>query len=218
MQKITDSTNIHSLIVLIVLFVVSIVTLVFSGCAKQPLRTTSVILLPQANGAPSAVLISATSHPNQLLTVLQKPYQRATHNHGGDTIFDQTNSATIQAKYPKLFTSMPPQAVHFRLNFVMGGLVLTPESQNQLNQILQDTKNHVEKEIVVTGHTDSVGTDSNNDTLSLKRAQQVAQWLVGKGVSSKQIDVVGRGKRQLLVLTANDVDEPKNRRVDIVVR
>jgi outer membrane protein OmpA-like peptidoglycan-associated protein len=57
-----------------------------------------------------------------------------------------------------------------------------------------------------------------NDALSLKRANVVTQLLVGKGAVAERVESVGRGKRELLVPTADEVDEPQNRRVEVVVR
>jgi outer membrane protein OmpA-like peptidoglycan-associated protein len=57
-----------------------------------------------------------------------------------------------------------------------------------------------------------------NDALSLKRAKVVSQLLVDKGAVAARVEAVGRGKRELLVPTADEVDEPQNRRVEIVVR
>ena len=72
--------------------------------------------------------------------------------------------------------------------------------------------------MVVTGHTDTKGVAAANDELSLKRAGVVAQLLIDKGAPGARIESVGRGKRELLVKTDDDVDEPRNRRVEIVVR
>ncbi len=46
----------------------------------------------------------------------------------------------------------------------------------------------------------------------------LAQLLVDKGVSAARLEAVGPGKRELLVPTADEVDEPQNRRVEIIVR
>ena len=71
---------------------------------------------------------------------------------------------------------------------------------------------------MVTGHTDTTGALLANDELSLKRAQVVAQLLIKNGAPALRTEAVGRGKRELLVKTADEVDEPQNRRVEIVVR
>ena len=70
--------------------------------------------------------------------------------------------------------------------------------------------------IVVTGHTDTVGSDAYNMRLSRRRAESVAARLEKDGIASSEIEIVAKGKRDLLVPTADGVREPQNRRVQIV--
>ncbi|MGH6905858.1 MAG: OmpA family protein [Geminicoccaceae bacterium] len=72
-------------------------------------------------------------------------------------------------------------------------------------------------QIVVTGHTDTVGSAAYNLALSERRAAMVADELIRRGVPATDIVTVGRGEEDLLVPTADGVNEPRNRRVEIVV-
>lgn len=73
-------------------------------------------------------------------------------------------------------------------------------------------------DITVTGHTDTQGSVPQNDQLALRRAQEIKDLLVQRGFPAARIEAVGRGERELAVPTADEVDEPGNRRVVIVVR
>lgn len=184
--------------------------MLLSGCAP----TTRVILLPQADNTASAVVVrSATTQ-----IVLDVPYQRASGT-GTDALKGDTVTAEdLQKKYLGLFTAAPPRPSKFILNFLPGGTTLTPESDAALPKILADLAGRAGADLVVTGHTDTKGAAAANDELSLKRAGVVTQLLLDKGASSTRIESVGRGERELLVKTEDDVDEPKNRRVEVVVR
>jgi iron complex outermembrane receptor protein len=70
--------------------------------------------------------------------------------------------------------------------------------------------------LTVTGHTDTVGSDAYNIRLSRRRAESVASELEKDGIASSEIEIVAKGKRDLLVPTADGVKEPQNRRVQIV--
>jgi hypothetical protein len=72
-------------------------------------------------------------------------------------------------------------------------------------------------QITVTGHTDTVGAAAYNLELSQRRAEMVADELIRRGVPATDIVTIGRGEEDLLVPTADGVDEPRNRRVEIVV-
>jgi OmpA-OmpF porin, OOP family len=175
---------------------------------------TKVILLPQADGSASAILVK-TAKGEQLLNA---PYQRVTSREDKALKVDTTTAAEVQKAFAQLYTSMPPRPTKYVLNFMPGGTELTPEAKAQLPKILEDATNRSGADMVVTGHTDSTGALTVNDELSLKRAKVVSQLLVDKGAAVSRVEPVGRGKRELLIPTADEVDEPQNRRVEIVVR
>jgi len=72
--------------------------------------------------------------------------------------------------------------------------------------------------IAVTGHTDTSGAPAYNMALSLRRANAVKDALVREGIAAAAIAVTGRGETQLLVQTGDNVREPQNRRVEIVLQ
>ncbi len=83
---------------------------------------------------------------------------------------------------------------------------------------MQEIGSHPAPEIVVVGHTDRVGSLAYNDALSLRRAERVRAQLVQVGIPNDQISVAGRGEREPLKATEDEVAEPLNRRVEITVR
>ena len=73
-------------------------------------------------------------------------------------------------------------------------------------------------EILVVGHTDRVGSVESNDKLSLQRANAIAALLRSAGLPAELVTAVGRGERQPLVPTPDEVAEPRNRRAEIIIR
>jgi OmpA-OmpF porin, OOP family len=175
---------------------------------------TKVTLLPQADGSASSVLVKSTKSEQ----LLNAPYQQAIGQEDKALKAAITTAAEVQKAHPQLFAALPSKANKYILNFLPGGTNLTPESEAQLPALLADVTQRSGADLVVTGHTDTTGALAANDELSLKRAKVVAQLLVSKGASESRIEAVGRGKRELLVPTADEVNEPKNRRVEIIVR
>jgi outer membrane protein OmpA-like peptidoglycan-associated protein len=99
---------------------------------------------------------------------------------------------------------------------------LVPESRGVFDQIFAEIAERKAAEIVITGHTDRVGAPDYNDQLSLDRANAVARRFRDDfekhGIRADAVTTAGRGERDLLVQTADQVPEPRNRRVEITVR
>jgi outer membrane protein OmpA-like peptidoglycan-associated protein len=195
------------------LFLAALTALLLAACSTPGTR---VVLLPQADGRPSAVVVRAKDGEE----VLSKPYQRATAAVGasGAPVIDQADAAKVQAENKPLFDMRPPLPKRYTVYFELGGTTLTTASQQTLSEALAEALGRSGGDIVVTGHTDTKGTIEQNDQLSRRRAQEVAQLFVERQFPAARIEAVGRGERELAVPTADDVDEPRNRRVTIEVR
>lgn len=175
--------------------------------------TEQITLLPNQDGKPSAVIIT-TAGKN---TVLDKPYQTAAVDSRG-AVTTVGDSADTRNRYGALLETLPQRAAVFIVYFITDTDNLTPESAAQLAEIRSQLAARPAPEIIVIGHTDTVAKREYNDALSLRRAQTVKRILVEAGISENQIEVQARGERELLVPTADGVDEPRNRRVEIRVR
>jgi len=115
--------------------------------------------------------------------------------------------------------ALPPRPVSFLLYFITGTDTLTDASKLELARMLEELRRREVAELVVIGHTDRVGNAQANDELSLARAERVKAEFVAQGIApAERIRAAGRGEREPLVPTENDVDEPLNRRVEIDVR
>ena len=93
---------------------------------------------------------------------------------------------------------------------------LTPQAVAIVDQAATNAGPAKVTRLTVTGHTDTVGSDAYNMRLSRRRAESVAARLEKDGIPSSEIEIVAKGKRDLLVPTADGVKEPQNRRVQIV--
>jgi iron complex outermembrane receptor protein len=93
---------------------------------------------------------------------------------------------------------------------------LTPQAVTIVDTAAKNAGPAKVTEIEVTGHTDTVGSDAYNMRLSRRRAESVAAELEKMGIPSKEIAIFAKGKKDLLVPTADGVKEPQNRRVQIV--
>jgi outer membrane protein OmpA-like peptidoglycan-associated protein len=181
---------------------------VLAGCT-----TERVVLLPSADGARSAVVV----RDKQGEVRLDQPYA-AVKRQGGSNTGYQSSAEEVNERFAGALAARPARPASYVLYFEAGGNVLTAESQAALVTIRKEIAERAASEVMVIGHTDRVGSTEGNDKLSLQRAEGLRDLLVEAGVPADKLEAVGRGERDPLVPTADEVDEPKNRRVEINVR
>jgi outer membrane protein OmpA-like peptidoglycan-associated protein len=189
-------------------------SLVMAGLLAAAACTTErVVLLPSADGARSAVVV----RDKQGEVLLDQPYAAIKRQSGANAGY-QSSPEEVQARFAGALAAQPARPASYVLYFEAGGNVLTAESQAALATIRKEIAERAASEVMVIGHTDRVGSVEGNDKLSLKRAEGLRDLLIEAGVPADKLEAVGRGERDPLVPTADEVDEPKNRRVEINVR
>ena len=183
--------------------------LLAAGCATR----ASVVLLPEPDGKPAAVSVRQGNSE----VVLDKPYAAADVKATGVSAA-QSNAQDVQARFGSTIDAQPARAQVFVLYFVEGKDELTEESKQLGAKVLVEVARRPVPDVLVVGHTDTVGNDQFNDALGLRRAEMVRGVLVTLGVPAGDVQAISRGKRALAVPTGDGVAEPRNRRVEIIVR
>jgi len=92
---------------------------------------------------------------------------------------------------------------------------LKPESDAVLERVADLFARTPALKVEVQGHTDNVGTDSYNQTLSEARAKSVVDWLVAHGVAADRLTAKGYGETRPVADNSTDEGRAKNRRVEI---
>ncbi|MDR3439980.1 OmpA family protein [Telmatospirillum sp.] len=110
-----------------------------------------------------------------------------------------------------------PIAKNYLVFFDFDKSNITPEGSKSIGQAAANAKANNATSISLTGYTDAAGSEKYNMALSLRRANAVKTHLVTLGIPANEISVVGKGKTDQLVPTADGVHEPQNRRVLIVL-
>jgi len=128
------------------------------------------------------------------------------------------SESSVNRQFGEILATLPPPPRHFVLSFRFDSEALTDEGQRLLPDVLQSVKSYPVPEVVVIGHTDTTGTPQSNAELGMRRANAVRNLLVQAGLSPEAIDVRSHGEAELLVPTADNVFEPRNRRVEVTVR
>ena len=193
-----------------------------AGCAARPVemvkpagRAETVVLLPARSGNAGALTVTHDAQQR----VLDTPYATTRLREAGKLEDGERLTAEqVRQTFGGTLDALPPRPVIFILYFLDASDDFTAESKQEIPKILKEIAGHPSAEIVVVGHTDRTGSLAYNDALSLRRAERVRAQLGRIGIPDAQISVAGRGERELLVPTDDEVAEPRNRRVEITVR
>lgn len=86
-----------------------------------------------------------------------------------------------------------------------------------LNSIVDYLVLHPERSVKISGHTDDTGNEAHNVTLSKRRADVVAEYLIKNGVDSKHVETLGMGSAKPLAVNTADEGRKKNRRVELLI-
>jgi len=202
----------------------------FTGCATHhgadvPSHTLSqakrdlIVLLPDPDGKVGTITVT-TNGGSQ---VVDKPgYAIEIEDFNKTPIAPKPlNENEIKEVFGSALSAQPDPSNRFLLfilYFEHDTTKLTHGSKDLLPEVLRTIKNRKSNEVYVVGHTDLVGTEAYNIELSSKRARHVRDLLVSNGIKPGTFFVSYYGKSRPLVPTQNDVPEPRNRRVEVLVR
>ena len=191
-----------------------------AGCAEAPPKPRAlapaemVAVIPGPTGHVGAVVVRTRDGEQ----VLDKAYVARRVKADGSTETVAVTRESVDAIFAETVSALPGRPATFTLYFLEGKDELTPASKAELDKVFGELRRRPAPDILVIGHTDTVGNLAFNDKLSLARADRVRDMLVGMGMERQRIQSAGRGKRELLVPTDDNMAEPRNRRVEISVR
>jgi len=200
--------------------------LLAAGCAQKrtaapppavpPAKQSVIVLLDQPEGKPSGIVVKNAGGAQEL----SQPYQ-AVHVERADLapsppfLMDQ---AEVRRLFGAVLDVLPSPEALFILHFDEGRDVLATESEAEIPLILRAIQERHSTAITVTGHTDTTATSQFNYELGLRRAQRVRDTLEAQGVAASDLFVESHGDTDLLVKTPRGIEEPRNRRVEVIVR
>lgn len=173
-----------------------------------------VVLLPDADKTVGRAGVENRAGSADLDDVNEGARVRRNHR---PVVFTLTDSE-VQQMFGDAIAALPSPPRRFGLNFRFESDELTDEARELVPGILVLVRETPFADVMVTGHTDTMGTTRANFDLGLKRAMMVRNLLIAAGLDAAQIQVTSLGETDLLVRTPDDTPEPRNRRVDIVVR
>jgi len=187
--------------------------LTFAGCAT---KGTTVVLIEDPDGSVGQLQVSTQAGTRQLSDAGQSTsVGDPSATPSPPRVLDQ---AAIQQEYGQTLKALPAPPETFLLYFEFGRTELTAESEPVPARIIEAIMQRRSRDVRVNGHSDTMGSREENTRLSLERAEGARDMLVGAGVDPSIIQIFSHGEGNLLIPTPDETPEPKNRRVEVLVR
>ena len=94
---------------------------------------------------------------------------------------------------------------------------ILPAGKDNLRQLATSLDKYPNSDILIVGHTDSVGTDAYNQDLSQRRALAASSYLQSLGVPASRLQTQGRGETEPIASNDTEDGRQRNRRVEIAI-
>jgi outer membrane protein OmpA-like peptidoglycan-associated protein len=191
-----------------------LVLMLLAGCGGLP-KNVVVLLADEGGGTGTIVVANAggSTTANQPLTAVDmgertRPLQAPV----------AVEEKEVREAFAAALAAVPRQAQHFILQFGADSADITPAAEAELARVITAIRGVEAPDIGISGHADRTGTDALNERLSLRRADAVRGRLAAAGVAPDSIRIKWHGANNPAVPDRPGVPEPRNRRVEVIIR
>lgn len=176
---------------------------------------TTVVLLD--NDAPHNA-VDVTTQAGSI--VIDQPYYFTTMSRKDQqpAAIEKADPEHIRQKYSAVLNVLPEKAVSILFYFEPGTAEITQESKAQVENLITLIEAREPASVDIIGHSDRAGDADKNYKLALDRAYTVQKFLLERNVTLERSSVISYGENEPIVPTEDGVSEPKNRRVEVIVR
>jgi outer membrane protein OmpA-like peptidoglycan-associated protein len=186
---------------------------IFYGCGKQ---NSMVVLMPNPDGTVGKVEVVNEGGRQVLDKINQAVEIKDDKTRPGEAV--TMSEQEIKSTFENVLAIQPAIPERFILYFEQNSDELTRDSSALVPEIFSSIKRKGSPDIVVSGHTDTVGEKEHNYQLSINRARAVNNILINGGVDPETVKVTSHGEGNPLIKTGDNVSEPRNRRVEVVIK
>lgn len=176
---------------------------------------TTIILMPDEDGAVGALSVRAEGAEQSISQAFH--YTRVGGGSERPEPARKMDESQFRQRFAALLAAQPPRPARYVLYFISGTSELTEESKALIPQVLEAAKERQPAEVSIIGHSDATGSQAVNMRISAARAKAVEALLRGSKAPPGSIYLRFHGENDPLVPTPDNVPEPKNRRVEIVI-
>ena len=192
------------------LFLITIISLLFISCSK-----TTVVLLDSGK-----VGSSITVSTQKATTKIDKvgAFVDLKDKDEAPSKVKEMSKEELSKRFGDVLKAAPQKAISYLLFFETGSKNLTEESKEVLEKALKTIKQRSPCIVDIIGHTDTTGSSTLNQKVSLKRAQYIKSIIEKRGIKAIALNAKGYGEEDLQVKTPDNTANAKNRNVEIFIK
>ena len=192
------------------LFLITAISFLFIGCSK-----TTVVLLDSGK-----VGSSITVATQKATTKIDKvgAFVELKDKDEAPSEVKEMSKEELNKRFGDVLRAAPKKPASYLLYFEVGSTDLTPESKKMLEEALKTIKEHSPCTVDIIGHTDTTGSATINQKVSLKRAKYIKSIIEKRGIKVIALNAKGYGEEELQVKTPNNTANAKNRNVEIFIK
>ncbi len=101
--------------------------------------------------------------------------------------------------------------------FGFDSTTIQPQGRENLRTLAANLDKYPDTDLLIVGHTDDVGADAYNQSLSERRARAAADFLIAQGVARSRLQTSGRGELEPVAENSSESGRQENRRVEIAI-
>ena len=192
--------------------------LALSGCASLNKKQEGAIIGATAGGAVGAVIGNQTGS-----TARGAIIGAAVGGAAGAIIGHQMDQQAKELKQNIPGATIARVGEGIAVTFESGLLYdlnsdrIKEQAAQNLRTLVASLDKYPNTDLLIVGHTDSLGTNDYNQTLSQRRATAASDYLVAQGVSRSRLNAVGRGETEPIAENGDETGRRLNRRVEVAI-
>ncbi|HHC11387.1 MAG TPA: OmpA family protein [Campylobacterales bacterium] len=190
--------------------IITILSIFFVGCSK------TTIVLGDNGKAHNAIIVSTDKGSVRLDKV--GSFVDLSSKDKAPSKIKKMSKEEMQKRFQDVIASVPTKPLSYMLYFKSNSLDLTEKSKKILNIALKSIQNRSPCMVDIIGHTDTMGSNEQNIKVSLKRAKYISSIIKKMNIKVEDLSTKGYGEEDLLVKTADNIAQEKNRAVEIFIK
>ena len=198
------------------IYVMGAAAVLLFGCGKPLTKTQKGAAIGTASGAAAGAIIGKVAGNTAMGAILGAAAGGAAGAVIGHKMDKQAKEIEKEVPNAQVERQGEGIIVTFNSNVLFGfdRSDLSDQAKSTINDLNTILQKYPDENVLVIGHTDDVGSNSYNQSLSERRASSVASYLVSQGVSSARISTKGMGESDPKVANDTEAHRAENRRVE----